>query len=330
MYVMKKFLLKLPILLLTPMLVLTTACDDDDDSNTTPSTPKTIAATVADDSRFTILEEALDRAGLINVLADANANFTVFAPNDAAFQDLLTNAGYADLDALENALTTAGLRNVLLYHVLGAKVTSDMVTTGYATTQATNADGDMLSLYTSTASGVSLNGGVMVKSADIMASNGVIHEIEGVITPLNIVQLIALNTSTYSSLTTALGVADGNLVDVLSDTSATYTVFAPDDAAFSALLQATNSADLNELVTNLGGTDDLANVLLYHVTPGNVRAEDLSSGQVPTAFPMNSIIVNVGAEVTITDGQMGTSTVKETNIQGTNGVVHRISAVLVP
>lgn len=327
---MKKLLLKLPMLLLASLMVITSACDDDNDDSMTNNDPKTIAATVESDARFSILLEALNRAGLTSVLADASASFTVFAPNNAAFQSLLTDLGYADLDALEAGLTTAGLRNVLLYHVVGAKVTASMVTTGYATSEATNADGDKLSLFTNTAGGVSINNGVMVKEADIMASNGVIHEIEGVLLPLNIVDLVALNTSTYSSLVTALGVADGDLVNVLSDANATFTVFAPDDAAFVALLQATNSANLSALVTTLGGTDDLANVLLYHVTPGNVRAEDLSTGNVPTAFPMNEIMVNVGSTVTITDGQMGTSMVKETNIQGTNGVVHRISAVLVP
>ncbi len=323
--IMKKFLLKWPILLITAAL-LAVSCSDDDDDNGNNDTQKTIAATVEGDARFTLLLDALTRTNLVDDLADAGAEFTVFAPNDAAFTALLGDMGYNSVAELETALTTPVLRNILLYHVLGAKVTSDMVATGYATTEATNADGDKLSLFTRSSGGVSVNGISNVEDPDIMASNGVIHEVTAVLMPLNIVQLVALNTETYSSLTAALGAADGNLVAVLSSETDIYTVFAPDDDAFADLLTTTGSADLNELITNLGGTDVLANVLLYHVVSGNIRAEDLSNGPVPTAFPGNSIDVVVGSEVTLN----GTSTVKETNIQGTNGVVHRISAVLQP
>lgn len=329
---MKASFLKWPIMVLAALMVFVTSCgnDDDNDDNQPAPTSKTIAETVESDARYSILHDALVRASLTSVLDDESASLTVFAPDNAAFQALLTDLGYADLDELETALTTAGLRNVLLYHVLGQKVTASMVSTSYATTEATNPDGDKLSLFTNTSGGVSLNSNVAVKDADIMASNGVIHGIEGVLLPLNIVELAALNTATFSSLVAALGAADGDLVNVLSDPNATFTVFAPSDDAFNDLLQATNSADLNELITNLGGPAALRDVLLYHVVSGNVRAEDLSSGSVPTALSNESLMVDVGTEVTITDGQMGMSTVTQTNIQGTNGVIHQISAVLVP
>ncbi len=328
---MKVNFLKWPLMILAASMFIFTSCDeDDDDNNSGNNTPKTIAATVETDARFSILKAALDRTSLTSVLDDENASFTVFAPNDAAFQTLLANGGYADLDALESDLTTEGLKNVLLYHVLGVKVTSDMVTTGYVTTEAMNNDGDKLSLFVNASSGVMLNDMVAVTDADIEASNGVIHEIRSTLMPPNVAQLVAYNTEFYTSLTAALGAADGGLVNVLSDASSTFTVFAPDDDAFADLLMATNSADLNELVTNLGGTDVLRDVLLYHVTTGNVRAEDLQTGSIPTAFTGNSVMVDVGNKVTLTDGQGGMSTVEITNIQGTNGVIHNISAVLVP
>ncbi len=330
-FIMRKFLLKWPLILTMAGLIAVGCSDDDSDDNNGNNNPQTVAATVESDARFSILADALNRTNLVSVLSDANAKFTVFAPNDQAFQVLLSQGNYANLDAVIADIGNDGLRNLLLYHVLQAEVRSNQVTSDYATTAATNADGDRLSLFTQASGGVTINDVATVQDADIEASNGVIHEIDFVLSPLNVAELISVNSETYSSLLAALSVADGDLTALLSSESNTYTVFAPDNEAFDALLQATGSADLNALVTTLGGTNVLASVLLYHVVKGNVRAEDLQDNMmVETSFPNNSFTVNLGSEVTITDGQGGTSTVTQTNIQGTNGVVHRISAVLQP
>ena len=119
-----------------------TACEDENDNNTSDMDPQEKMETIADlavgTPRFSILVDALTRTNLVSVVADKNADLTVFAPNNDAFTDALAALGLADLDALEAALGTDGLRNVLLYHVLGAEVKAMSVTTGYAMTQATN------------------------------------------------------------------------------------------------------------------------------------------------------------------------------------------------
>lgn len=330
---MKKILLNSMILL--SGLIFVTSCEDDDDTPMVPSTPSgpvTIAATVQNDTNFSILLDAVGRAGLVSVLDDANANLTVFAPNNAAFRALLQDENLADLDALENAITTEGLKNVLLYHVLGAKVLAADVSTGYATSEAV-ADmsaASKLSMFIDASNGVSINDEADVITTDIEASNGVIHVINAVLSPIDIYELISLNDGTFSSLDAALQAADGDLDDVLEDEANTLTVFAPDNAAFDALVQATpNVNNLTELVGALG-TATLRDVLLYHVAAGNLRAEGLTSGPVNTQLMGSSFDVSVGSTVTITDATMGTATVTETNIQGTNGVVHKISSVILP
>ena len=97
-----------------------------------------------------------------------------------------------------------------------AEVKAAAVSTGYAATEGTTADGDKLSIYLNTDMGVMINGTSSVITADIDASNGVINEIDAVILPLSIAGLIAVN-SEFSSLETALSVADGNLDSVLND-----------------------------------------------------------------------------------------------------------------
>jgi len=331
-------ILKKSALLLAGALILS-SCSEDDDQTTNPvAGPQSLTTIIADDARFTVLVDALERTGLDATL-DGAGTFTVFAPTDMAFTNALTALGYADLDALEAGLGTDGLKNVLLYHVLGAKVPSADVSTGYVSTAAMNADGDALSLYISTMNGVQINGSATVRETDINASNGVAHVIDAVILPLSMYELISVNPE-YSSLDAALMVADGSLDSVLTNMG-DFTLFAPDNAAFQAVIDATPGVnDLNDLVNALG-TDGLATVLLYHVTNGIILSADLpnlSSNTVNTlatdaggsSFTFD---LDIGTEsIRILDGNSDTdpSTIVEVDVVGTNGALHFINAVILP
>lgn len=306
-----------------------TSCDKDDDDDMGGDTQQTIAEIAVATPRFSILVDALTRANLVDAVSDENANLTVFAPNNDAFIAALSALGLADLDALEAALGTDGLRNVLLYHVLGTEVKAAAVTTGYAATEGTTADGDKLSIYLNTDMGVMINGTSTVVTADIDASNGVIHEIDAVILPLSITGLLAIN-SDYSSLVTALTVADGNLDSVLNDAATgPVTVFAPNDDAFAKVIADLNLTDLNDLVAAVGGTAGLAGILTYHVVPGNITANEVTDGPV-TTLQGADITLSTTTGVQIIDGAGTTTNVIATDIQGINGVVHAIDYVLLP
>ncbi len=306
-----------------------TSCDEDDDITPVDSKSETIADIAVATPRFSILVDALTRTNLVSVVSDENAELTVFAPNNDAFTDALAALGLADLDALEAALGTDGLRNVLLYHVLGAEVKAMNVATGYAATEGTTADGDKLSIYLNTDMGVAINGSSNVITADIDASNGVIHEVDAVLLPLSIAELLAVN-SNYSALVTALSVADGNLDSVLSDpATGPVTVFAPNDAAFGQLLTDLNLNNLTELVAAVGGTDDLASILLYHVVAGNISSDEVMDGPV-TSLQGGQFTISTMAGVQITDGAGTTTDVIATDIQGTNGIAHTLDYVLLP
>jgi transforming growth factor-beta-induced protein len=311
--------------------VLFTSCDkDDDDPVTAPpaAAMSTIAEIATDNGNFTILLDALTRTDLAATMDDASQTYTVFAPTDQAFMDLLTELGLSSLDEVETALGTEGLKNVLLYHVLGSVVTSDMVSTGYVSSLATNATMDALSFYANTSSGVMINDRATVDTPDVLASNGVIHIIDKVILPLSIYELLELNAD-YATVTAALGIADGGLDALLSDpSSGPFTLFAPNEAAFGDLLAELMLPDVPALVDALG-TDGLSSVLTYHVVSGNVNSDEVPSGPVPTVNGEN-ININTTSGVVITDTQSRTSTVIAVDIQGTNGVVHTINTVLLP
>jgi len=316
------------------MFILTSCSDDDDDVVVPPAAPKSLTATIVGDARFTILVDALTRTGLDATL-DAAGTFTVFAPTNDAFSVLLADLGLADLDALEAALTTPGLANVLLYHVLGTEARAADVSQGYYSTASANSAGNALSLYAAVGANVVLNDVATVTETDITASNGVAHVIDRVLLPLSVHGLVALN-SEYSSLGTALSLADGDLDDVLAGDAGRYTVFAPNNAAFDSAVALLGFNDLADLVAGLG-TDGLANVLLYHVVSGDVLAGDLSTGSVPTLSTSMGVslefIVNVSASgVSIIDNNMATgdATVTGTDVIGTNGALHFINAILLP
>lgn len=326
---MKKLQFTLSALFLASTLVFTSCSKDDEVTpDPTPAGMNTIAEIATDNGNFTILLDALTRTDLAETMSDPSQTYTVFAPTDEAFVDLLDELGLDNLDDVEAALGTEGLKNVLLYHVLGAEVTSDMVSTGYVSTLGTNSSMDALSLYANTASGVMINDRATVSTADVMASNGVIHIIDKVILPLTIYELLSINDD-YATLTAALGIADGELDALLSDASnGPFTLLAPNETAFADLLTELMIPDVTSLVAALG-TDGLSSVLTYHVVSGNINSDELPSGLVQTVNGDN-FSVNLSNEVVLTDTQERTSDVTVVDIQGTNGVIHAINTVILP
>lgn len=303
---------------------LTLSCDDDDDDDFTPSGEQTIYELAEADGRFSLLLEAVDRAGLEGTLR-GSGSFTLFAPTDDAMQAFLDANEFASLDEAVAAVGEVGLRQILLYHVLGNKVLSADISAGYTNTVAERIEGngEYLDLRLTTDGGVMIDKTADVVETDIEALNGVIHVINAVVTPRNIVG-VASGNEDFTSLVSALGQANangtqGDLIPVLSADSTVFTVFAPTNDAF---------AEIQSTVDGL--TDEqLADVLLHHVVNGNVSSDQLTSGAVPTLNA--NIQVDLSASpVTIESETGNVANVVVTDIQTTSGIIHVIDAVLVP
>ncbi len=274
----------------------TTDGDNETDAGETETEPKDIVDTAVAAGSFTVLADALGKAGLVEALK-GDGPFTVFAPTDDAFAKLPKGT-------LE-ALTKDQLTAILTYHVVPAEVPSSAVKAGTV---------KMLSGITAflgTEGGVTINGS-KVTAADVEASNGVIHVIDTVILPPNLVQAAQLAGS-FSTLIGAVGTA--GLGDALSDPAATLTVFAPTDDAFAKLPPGT-VAGLSK--------DALANILKYHVVAAKVLSTDLKAGQVA--------MLNGGkVSVDLTNGvKINDSKVILADVVTTNGIIHVIDAVLLP
>lgn len=301
-----------------------TACDEDDDPD--PVEPTTIVSFAQDSDDYTILAEAVVTAGLDGILSGAGP-FTVFAPDNAAFQALLdSNADWNSLDDIPEATLTAVLTN----HVLAGEVTSaDLMSDYYPTLSATGFGDATTSLYVNLDNGVVLNGGPEVAVPDVDVDNGVIHGVDAVILPPTVVDFATSNPA-LSSLVAALTRADltTDFVGALSG-EGPFTVFAPSNDAFQALLDSND--DWATLADIPVGT--LEAVLSYHVSSGvNARSADLTDGMmVSTLAEGETLQIDLanpsGPQVV---GGSSTANIVMVDIQGVNGVVHVIDTVLLP
>ena len=125
-------------------------------------------------------------------------------------------------------------------------------------------------------------------------------------------------------------VIQANLDEALASETATFTVLAPTDAAFQALLTA-----LGATPAQLLARPDLGTILQTHVVSGAaLDAADLTNGQVLTTLSGERLTVSIaGGTVGFDTDDAGTApnaTVTTADIQASNGVVHKINAVLLP
>jgi uncharacterized surface protein with fasciclin (FAS1) repeats len=121
---------------------------------------------------FTVLVAALQKAELVSAL-QGEGPFTVFAPTDAAFVKLLGELGITAGQLLDHPQ----LSEVLLYHVVSGKVMSTDLSNGMT---APTLNGE--SITVNLTDGVKINQSTVV-TADIEATNGVIHVIDTVLVP---------------------------------------------------------------------------------------------------------------------------------------------------
>merc|ERR1711998_273155 len=229
--------------------------------------------------------------------------FTVFAPSNEAFSKLPK----ATLDSLLKPENKAKLVDVLTYHVVaGAAVFAKDLKNDE---QIKTVEGKVVTAHVSGTS-VKINDAT-VTTANVAASNGVVHIIDTVLLPpsaptQNIVQ-VAAATPDLSTLVDALGAA--TLIDTLKSTGP-FTVFAPSNEAFAKLPKAT----LDSLL-KLENKAKLVDILTYHVVAGAaVFAKDLKNDEQIKTVEGKVVTAHVsGTSVKINDATVTTANVAASN-----------------
>ena len=307
------------------------ACGSDDHPAPPPpvAEPQTVVQVAQGNPDFSILVEAVVAADLAQTLS-GDGPFTVFAPTNDAFAALLAELGVTKDELLADR---ALLTQVLTYHVVPGAVDAAAVG-GLLGRQIRSVEGGIFKIEEA-AGALSIiderNRSAAIVATDVTASNGIIHVIDRVILPGNATvvdtALAAANSASpeFTILVEALLASDpaADLVNLLSG-DGPFTVFAPTDAAFAALL--TELGLSKEQL--LAETALLTEVLKYHVVPGRVlKAEVPIDADIATA---QGQALRVNGSLQIIDARGRSSGISGTDILARNGVIHVIDTVILP
>ena len=266
---------------------------------------------------LSILVEAVVAAGLAPTLS--TGSLTVFAPTNSAFAALLTELGVTKDALLANkTLLTA----VLTYHVLGTTVPRASVPLGKAITPV----GGGFFKVEAAGTGLRITDGrnrtSNITATDIQASNGVVHLVDKVLLPADKDIVVTASALPDFSILVEAVVAAG-LVPTLKGTGP-FTVFAPTNAAFAALL--TELGVTKQAL--LANTALLTSVLTYHVVPGRVLKAEVPVNTAITTVQGQTFTIN--ASLAITDSRGRQSSIVATDVFTSNGVIHVVDKVLLP
>lgn len=269
------------------------------------SVKKDIVDTAVFAGSFSTLVTAVEAAGLVDTLK-GEGPFTVFAPTDEAFKAIPEKTLKVLLEDKE-ALTA-----ILTYHVVPGKFMAiDVV----KLTSAKTVNGQEVAVDVNDDK-VFIDGARVVKT-DIECTNGVIHVIDTVIMPKDIVDRAA-GVEDFSTLFAAVKAA--GLVETLKD-NGPFTVFAPTNEAFSALPEGT--------VENLlkpENKEKLTSILTYHIVAGKILAEDVLKLKKAETVQGQDVTVKVNDGNVMING----AKVVKTDVLVNNGVIHVIDSVLLP
>jgi len=322
-----------------------------------------------DESILTVAQNTKDLSNLVSLILfadpsiadtlDSPGRYTVFAPSNLSFQALFDQfdvnaASLALLDKQDGTLTTA-----LKYHVIKGVYDIKDFSDGLIL-NTLQGESVILNLSDDGDSGFTVNDAT-IQSSDILANNGVIHVIDGVLVPeelsgdeepeanvpdssetevsepseesdveetsSNSIVDVAQSTDNLSNLVSLIVVADPSIADALSSPG-NYTVFAPSNLAFQNLFDS-----FNVDATALGVLDDttgiLTTVLKYHVVQGVYESSDIVDGLEVTTLQGEDVTLNLSDD-SATGFAVNNIEILAADVFADNGVVHVINGVLVP
>jgi uncharacterized surface protein with fasciclin (FAS1) repeats len=270
---------------------------------------KNIVEVAQSNGSFNTLIAAAKAAGLVDALT-GDGPITVLAPTDEAFAKLPEGT----VESLLKPENKDKLARILTYHVIPGKVESGTVK---SLNNAVTLSGQRIDIK---AKGSDLMiDNAKVVSADVQASNGVIHVIDTVLIPEDdTIVGVASEAGTFNTLLAAAKAA--GLADLLGS-EGPFTVFAPTDEAFAKL-----PAGTVESLLKPENKDKLASILKYHVVPGRIYADEaIKLGEATSALGSDLTISKKWGNVKINDAK-----VVSADIEATNGVIHVIDSVLLP
>ncbi|WP_176521697.1 fasciclin domain-containing protein [Longimonas halophila] len=275
----------------------------------------TIADVVADSDDFSTLLAALQEANLVDALADEEATFTVFAPNNDGFAPINTDVLLGQPDALEA---------VLGYHVIpDAEIAAADLNEGENT--VTTLAGEELTVVVND-DGVFIEGAEVIQT-DIEADNGIIHVLDRTLLGNQNLASTAWFVSETNELYNA--VVDFGLADAFVNAN-NWTVFGPNNATFEETdLSGFSEEEVQEVLQYHVFADDAVDsgslLALLDDNNGEVTIETLQGEDLTITQDGDQIVFNDGD-----DGPQATLDTANLDYTGSNGILHVIDGLLLP
>jgi uncharacterized surface protein with fasciclin (FAS1) repeats len=278
--------------------------------------PNTIANFVSNNPDLSILRAALARAVILDAL-DGGGNFTLFAPINSAFEAIpeeLVELLFTNDNFIPH------LQNFLLYHLLNGGRPADSFTNGTVLTTFNTERVRILQ------DAFRVNG-IPVVTPDNVATNGIVHTLVGVLAPSWVFNTIATRVDSDDDLSILLEfLVLAGLGDPLNAFGDAFTLLAPTNAAFEALPDGVLVA-----LRDPANQGDLIRILLYHVLIGVFTVPAFSNGQQLLTIESGFVSLTVGTPTSAGPNiQFNDANGVQFDILATNGVVHKIDAVLDP
>jgi transforming growth factor-beta-induced protein len=293
---------------------------------------QTVYETIQSEPQLDSFETLIEAAGLRDELQDGGP-FTVFAP---------VNSAWADYAVTADGEQEAAMTNTLLYHVLNGRYPAAAFNAQRALPTLA---GEYLFFDTSgapsevprtgsMARNIILNDGTAyVIGEDIQATNGVVYIIDAVVPLPEENSLFASKLGSPEDTIPEVLMADGRfgtflslldlagLTDLLEDTNASYTVFAPTDEAFAAVPEAL----MNEWLTDVQGA--LKVILTYHIVGDRLSISQIATDKYIPTLEGRGLAVMTDDDIQV---HLNGRPIQSANVLASNGVIHVVDEVILP
>eukprot|EP00527_Entomoneis_sp_CCMP2396_P008299 CAMPEP_0198141782 /NCGR_PEP_ID=MMETSP1443-20131203/4721_1 /TAXON_ID=186043 /ORGANISM="Entomoneis sp., Strain CCMP2396" /LENGTH=762 /DNA_ID=CAMNT_0043804621 /DNA_START=190 /DNA_END=2478 /DNA_ORIENTATION=+ len=311
---------------------------------------QTLANVLSNKNHYTQFYDLVMKSNAVHaVLQDKDASFTVFAPLNNAFEDTWSSENFNLNMTFDRLRTQAGfelhLQNLLEHHIVPNNIYCKDNFTDKQVLPLLNQEEARINLkpdYVFVRAHSPVRGNyewsptkqMAIMTPDQNANNGVIHGTNRIFYTHWMLETIADRMANLTATTIpspqidvffqALA-ATASITEKLSDNTQTFTVFAPNDAAWRNLESEPSSSSFYACIFNT--PELLQNVLEYHILISGVYSvESLEN------TPNNTFTTMAGEVVQLNDDLLsGNSGVfVNPNILASNGLIHEINAVLIP
>jgi uncharacterized surface protein with fasciclin (FAS1) repeats len=303
-----------------------------DDDGGAPIGSDTLLERLQQDSDFSLLLEAVARAGLEGTIGAAGAGLTLFAPPNSAFDALASRIGQGSGSNLVGALTPTQWASILRFALVPQTLPLTTLNTyasndtrpqtlyefqGIAARLIFVPDNGTLTVW----DGVGRTS-IAVTDADINASNGVMHVVSDVLLPrgvLTVSQMVRANIDSFSRFAASL---TPSIIAELDGRSA-CTVFVPSDALLPAPLSDTRVVRFHVATTTLGDED-------FPSVNNSTTLSTLIGRSTTLTTRENLVIGGRSVLAQLTDATASPANVTDVDFYASNGVIHVLDRALVP